>query len=172
MTEIRQKIDCLKNLKDDPENLLMINLLCRKLDFASKREYESKRDISKLPTISEFFDILEERCRVLATLAPTVNKGENFVPKKTVSHHSKTVKNNSPLVDLSENSSKCLFCKSAFHKIYQCSKFLACPNTEKIGYVKCNGMCYNCLGTRHTVSNCSSRGCSICSKRHQSHYFT
>lgn len=69
---IQQQMCALRNL-DMPISqwdMLLIPILCRKLDQMTHRAYQLDRDSTKLPTISEFVEFLEKRAIALEDSAP------------------------------------------------------------------------------------------------------
>lgn len=178
ITSIKQNVDSLKNLNAPVEHwdLILINILSRKLDFSTKREYQSSKNRKSLPTLKEFFEILEERCNVLSDLnSSTTTKEKQVKNYSTATHLSYNSPQTSP-AHSSQNTPahssqyipdiKCSYCNNTNHKIYKCNNFNALTHQEKTSFVRSKKMCFNCLGTRHTYNECTSRGCSICTKKH------
>ena len=99
----------------------------------------------------------KKRCLALENLSST----ESNQQKRKVSH----LANVSPEKSTSYNLS-CIFCKLNNHNIYKCTKVKALSNTEKRKFIQTKKLCFNCFGSKHTVEKCTSKGCSICQKRH------
>ncbi|XP_072400464.1 uncharacterized protein [Diabrotica undecimpunctata] len=165
VNDLKRHIDSLKILHVPIESwdYLLINIIIRKLDFATKRYYGERRDRDNTPSIVELFEILNERCNILADLTYTSDS------KREKSHG----KYNATSLHLNASATlpsrvyiKCNYCNDSAHKIYTCRKFSSLPHSEKYNFLKANHMCSNCLGTKHTHADCPSRTCSICSKKH------
>ena len=58
----------------------------------------------------------------------------------------------------------CVFCELSNHKSTDCHKVLDLAHRREI--VKRKKLCFNCMGFGHTASNCRSRGCRKCDRRH------
>lgn len=161
-------------------DIILINILSRKLDFASKRVYEEERqrDSNTFPTLKEFFDILERRCLILETM----HSGDSFSTKnldvKPKFSHKTTLLGNVKLDnEFQHQNSKpcnvhnikivCIFCKQTSHKIYTCAQFKNLNFKEKSQFVSANQLCFNCLGSKHVSNKCtSSQFCRVCSRKH------
>lgn len=164
VTNSKRNIESLQNLKVNTTQLyefLLIYLLQKKLDFGSRKLFEQERNIAELPTLDEFFEFLDKRCIILENLAgpdPRPNKKYDKVTLHT---------NNKP------NSLKsdffCVYCNNTGHRIYSCHRFIELPYFEKSKFVDSRKLCRNCLGTKHSLENCTSNHkCTHCHKEHHS----
>ncbi|TKS65758.1 hypothetical protein D9C73_028515 [Collichthys lucidus] len=64
------------------------------------------------------------------------------------------------------NMDSCVFCKGK-HKLEACETFKTKSNTEKIQYLKTQGMCFGCLRKGHMGKTCQNRmTCETCSLPH------
>lgn len=148
---------------------LTIFLLGKKIDFATRKAFESERDLTVLPTIEEFKEFLEKKCLILENLtgqeAPSTQKPLAFGNKgyKRTSLHTQSNSNNSNVPP------PCSYCKDSKHRIYVCQKFKGLSDADKQKFVQSQKLCYNCLGANHNITSCTStRTCLICSKKHHS----
>lgn len=171
ITNSKRNIESLKMSKCpvDTWNLILVNILCRKLDFGSKKAYEEERDRSQLPSLDEFFEILEKRCAVLETLGNHSTRNPKML-NDTNARNNFTNSNNksfskvSPVATLlsnvnsSENSSNEVHQKK-LHRIYTCDKFKVLNCQQKMNFVTSKDLCFNCLGNRHRANQCNSRKC-------------
>ncbi|XP_011883991.1 PREDICTED: uncharacterized protein LOC105571130 [Vollenhovia emeryi] len=67
-----------------------------------------------------------------------------------------------------ENYKRCVLCKES-HALYQCDQFLKKNQSQRREYIKRLNRCFNCLGTKHSASDCPSKfSCRVCQKRHHS----
>lgn len=178
ITCCKRSTESLKNLNCpvDHWDLLLLNILERKLDFGTRKAFESERDIKKLPTLKQFLAFLERRCVILENLSSSETVNQK-TPNLTLKQHSQTrlahFSGTNPILNpqinnqASPNINKvCIFCSQIGHRIYSCQKFKNLHHSEKLKYIHSKQMCTNCLGTKHTHDNCVSQGCTICSKRH------
>ncbi|XP_045459242.1 uncharacterized protein LOC123669695 [Melitaea cinxia] len=63
---------------------------------------------------------------------------------------------------------RCEYC-SEFHKLCFCKRFAKEPIETRRNFVKNNSICFNCLGSNHSVYNCKRDAtCRVCKKRHHS----
>lgn len=157
LSQIRQHLNSLRalNLPIDQWDLLLIYVLSRKLDFRTHQAFELERNSTELPKLIDFLTFLEKRCFALENVSTPDSK-----IKPRVTHFT-----NSPSSQ-STNTKKCIFCKLENHSIYTCSKFKECSDVQRKQFVQSNKLCFNCLGTRHNVAQCTSVGCRICFKKH------
>lgn len=181
ITSIKRNLDSLKNLKCPVEHwdLLLLNILERKLDFGTRKGFESERNLKKLPTLDEFFKFLEKRCMVLENLSSSEAHSQKPFqrhlgpPPNTSRSQQKCSYFSSDAQDPSSSQANqstgfkvCLFCSENGHRIYSCQRFKNLPHSEKLNFIHSKQMCTNCLGTKHSTTSCQSQGCSVCSKRH------
>ncbi|XP_072375254.1 uncharacterized protein [Diabrotica undecimpunctata] len=171
LTTVTKNMQLLKNLQFSSSELIdiiLVFLLQSKLDFSTRRLFETERNHTDITNLDAFLKFLEKRCIVLESL-------ENTNPRQTktvkVSHHaySNNTSEDSNKNNISNNLVSdfyCIYCKKQGHKIYKCQFFKNIQHDDKIKFVNSKGLCVNCLG-RHNSKNCSSKhGCTICKKRH------
>ncbi|KAJ8979111.1 hypothetical protein NQ317_014123 [Molorchus minor] len=155
--QIKQHINALEALEVKVYNnwdLLLIHILSSQLDRQLRNNYELERNQDTLPTLREFFEFLEKNNFSLG------NKG--FVAQaqvQTVSHHSQASSTNTRITN-------CTYCKGLNHSIYKCNKFLNLPVQEKRNFVYANKLCFNCFGSKHSVSQCTRDKCRTCGGKH------
>lgn len=178
VTTIKQNVESLKNLQVPVQywDLLLIYIFTQKLDFNTRKAYELEKDRTHLPTLDNLFSFLEKRCLALESLSLegiNANKNENKNGQRTsrsVSHHSTS--ENTPGNAFSSNSfnnKQCRYCKNTNHNLYNCLKFKNITPEEKKQFAVTNKLCFNCLGTKHSVDICTSEmNCRFCKKRHHS----
>ncbi|XP_066145931.1 uncharacterized protein [Euwallacea fornicatus] len=162
VTQVRCNIGALANfnVSERLADLIFIQILTQKLDFHLKRSFESERDNSEYPTLTEFIDFLEKKCKVLESLSTS-----DKTPKPRGSHY------HSHHISLDNrdqaNHFKCFLCKAQTHRIYACSKFLSLSPEERSKVVKNGRACINCLASGHWSINCKSAStCKTCHKKH------
>ena len=157
----KKLLESLKNLGYTESQLyefLIIYLFEKQLDPSTKRFYEQSKNLGDLPTLDHFFKFLEKRREVNENLSYV----DNTIQRKNTraSFH---VGNDS--LPSSSHNYNCICCKES-HKIYQCNKFKSFNLQDKQSFVKAHQLCFNCLGTKHRVTDCKSNGCSVCHKKH------
>lgn len=161
VTNANKNLEALKNLKYSHKQLwefLSIYLLSKKLDFGSRKAFESERKVDELPTLPEFIEFFEKRCTVLENLASTDTPPQRKPVKASTFHTS--------VVSQVPQNPSCLYCNDAYHRIYTCYKFKNLSVAERKQFVKENRLCSNCLGSKHSLTQCKTKGCALCSQRH------
>ena len=188
---IKQNVDSLKNqqIPVDQWDLILIYLFSQKLDFGTKKAYISERGSkmsstsqATLPKLEDFLNFLEKRCSVLEDLS------ENF-SNKNLSHGYSSITQRGTSGNKFQKFShyaqgnqqqeryhtthrgttlRCHCCQVPDHKIYTCPKFKNLSLKQKKEFVTQNGLCFNCLGSKHQVKDCTSQLCSLCGKKHHS----
>ncbi|CAH2092373.1 unnamed protein product [Euphydryas editha] len=163
--------DCLNALTNLGINvstwdIIVIHLLSIKLDSESRKQWELNVTMNvpsdSLPTFSQFKDFLTSRYRALEFIEPKhVNKQINSNIKSNIS-------NPKVLHTTGVTRLLCELCGEK-HKLSFCKKFgnLDCESRRE--FVTKNRICFNCLGSSHSVKFCQIPiSCKICKKRHHS----
>lgn len=156
IVKIKQHYNALAALEVPVQHwdLILVHIMSSRLDFHTHRVYELERDPLVLPTFKTFVNFLEKRCLALETLAP---ESKQKITAK--SYHLVSDGNTS-------NTGKCLCCDLNYHPIYRCNKFGKFTLVQKRDFVMKNRLCFNCLGSKHTVAQCKSDGCRVCNGKH------
>ncbi|XP_050515058.1 uncharacterized protein LOC126890245 [Diabrotica virgifera virgifera] len=169
LTQIKSHLAALANLDVSSQlaDLILINLFTQKLDYNTKRSFETERDIKKLPKLTEFLEFIERKCKVLENPvperphSPKQKQSSRFTSLNTVSNNMQYSNNNQYF--------KCFLCQNNSHKIYTCQEFLNMTEDERYQTVKVKKACLNCLASGHSVSTCTSTSnCAKCGRRHHS----
>lgn len=176
LNEIRKCSRSIKNLGQpiDQWDTLLIFMLEKKLDYATKRAWKNEIKVDQFPTMKQFLDFLVRRCKLIEPepdLGPknyskqvsVEGKGKN--DKRYVSV-SKTLFTSSS--HASDRNRVCIICKGNSHPIYLCTEFLSATLSERRNKVRSNNLCWNCLKQGHQAQNCLSRGCKKCNQKHNS----
>lgn len=160
LTNCKKQLSSLKNLNYPSEKLwefLLIYLLTKKLDFGTRKSFETERDLDELPNLENFLEFIEKRCLIF----------ENLSGMDRTANHRPRISSGASLVTLEKKMPACLHCNDKSHKIYTCLKFKGLPLEEKRAFVFSKKICFNCLGSKHMSSQCPNKtGCLICSQRH------
>lgn len=162
VTKIKKHVNALNALKVPTESwdIILVYVFSHKLDSETHKAYEFENKGLELPTLKVFLDFLEQRSLALERVAATAEKPRST---KMLSHVT-----NSTISETNTQRQNCLFCKFSNHSIYKCFKFVKLPVSERKSFVTKNKLCYNCLGSKHQLSQCLSRKCSICNGKHHS----
>lgn len=148
-------------------DIIVIHLLSLKLDPESRKQWElhvtTNVASDALPTFVQFKDFLTSRYRALEFI-------ETKVVNKPIPSSSKFSTNNKAKVLHATNVTKinCEFCGDE-HKLCFCKQFISQNYEKRHEFVKNNKICYNCLGSNHSVRFCQkATTCRICKKKHHS----
>ncbi|XP_050515916.1 uncharacterized protein LOC126890770 [Diabrotica virgifera virgifera] len=174
----KKTLDLVKNLKlsdHDTLDTLLVFLLEKKLDFQSRRAFESERDLTTLPSVDLFFEFLRKRYTILENL--NMFDGNS----KHDNNFTKNSDKSSPKINLHANVSDpntrnisstgkyCNYCNERSHSTYVCTKFLKLSPQERHRFVKSKSLCFNCLSSMHILSSCKSLSrCHHCGRDHHS----
>lgn len=176
-TTIQKNIQSLKNLNFSFEelwNVLLIFIFQKKLDYNTRKAFESERDHAEIPSLDTFLKFIEKRCIILESIDSSSPKTQR---KFTSTNHITTNKNENNLNypahsnnknDRANTSLTCSFCDKVGHRLYTCYSFKNLSYSDKMKFIKLNKLCQNCLG-KHSLDNCSStKKCSFCARSHNS----
>ena len=127
------------------------------------------------PTIKTFMDFIDRRIENTETLSNTTKRStptpdRHYSP--TSSNHSSgklkpREKNHPRAFHMKEvRTEVCPACDGA-HSIYQCTTFGAWTVDRRHSLVRRKHLCFNCLGSNHSIETCTSRRtCRECSQKH------
>lgn len=166
--------DCLSGLSNlgiDVSNwdIIVIHLLSLKLDPESRRQWElnvaTNLTSDDLPTFTQFKEYLTNRYRALEFLEP---KGANKTPSAYAKPSSSGSNKPQVLHVTKAPTLACEYCSEP-HKLCFCKKFASDDYIKRHEFVTNNRLCYNCLGSNHSVKFCQkATKCRICHRRHHS----
>ncbi|XP_074026866.1 uncharacterized protein [Leptinotarsa decemlineata] len=166
--ELNTNLKALKALKEPVEcwDRLLIYMLVIKIDNVSKckwKEFTISKGNDELPNMAEFKEFLSNRCQLLESMNSVDNN--NSYSRNSSKPFEKRKSDEKGSVNLSVITPSCELCKNT-HFIYNCKKLLALPTKSRYEEIKRLKLCTNCLRNNHFSKNCVSRGCKICSKKH------
>jgi hypothetical protein len=151
-------------------DVTLVAIISEKLDFVSKREWQSKLTTNLPPTWDQLKEFLEKRCETLETL--------HLMSNKSVSHDNNSKKVNPKVVaNVSTNKGKksnsdnnkiltCPCC-SQNHNLFHCAQFINLTVKDRINLVHSKHLCNNCFRDNHVASTCKSEyRCKICKESH------
>lgn len=161
---------------------LIVHILSQKLDCETHKDYiESLKQPRELPSLTEFFEFLENKftsleasrrkqdsnIRPLLPISSFPNKQlqykNNYFNKisANTAHNSKPT----PKAFYAASAGRCPNC-SGKHGIFNCDEFLRMPNEMKLKTVNNLHLCINCLYDHHGNKCHSLKTCSKCTKHH------
>ncbi|XP_072384547.1 uncharacterized protein [Diabrotica undecimpunctata] len=102
LTQIKSHLAALENLNISNQltDLILINIFTQKLDYNTKRSFETERNINKLPSLMEFLEFIERKCKILENLVPEYSHSpkqkqpSRFTSLNTVSNNLQYSSNN------------------------------------------------------------------------------
>ncbi|UYV66800.1 hypothetical protein LAZ67_4002883, partial [Cordylochernes scorpioides] len=132
---------------------MLIHFLRKKLDTPIRQQWELSYDNQELPSYQRFISFLAKQAQSsMNTMKDTTSK-ENL--NKRVNTY-----------NINVGFKNCLLCKLR-HKLNQCNEFRQMSIQDRIGYVKQNQLCSNCLRGNHYLENCKiTNRCFHCNKNH------
>lgn len=151
----------LKSLKQAVQHwdILLINILAKKVDVYTYRGFYLERNTKELPTLSQFIDFLEKRALAME------NTAEETQEPPPTNRSSKPIKSVSGAATAKSQQS-CKYCQQN-HRLFQCAKFKMCTVQERSDFVKNKNLCTLCLNEHK--GRCMLRlKCTVCHKRHNS----
>ncbi|XP_063921279.1 uncharacterized protein LOC135136082 [Zophobas morio] len=177
--ELRQLLDAVNNniaalkvleLPVDQWDALLIPIITEKLDYATKREWQTVLN-KEVPKYVDFNEFLEKRYQILealTTIKPQISN--NSKPTNTFKNNNNSNNNkygnNRSFSNHLVYKPTCSFCKKG-HSIYQCDDFLKRTVVERLNEISKLQMCENCLRTNHKAEQCKSKSlCKICREKH------
>lgn len=164
-------LSALSNLGIDVSNwdIIVIHLLSLKLDPESRRQWElnmaTNLTSDDLPTFTQFKEYLTTRYRALEFLEL---KGNNKLPSAYV-RPPLNCSNKPHVLHVTKTPTiACEYCSEP-HKLCFCRKFINDDYKKRHEFVTNSRLCYNCLGSNHSVKFCQkATKCRICQRRHHS----
>ncbi|UYV66842.1 hypothetical protein LAZ67_4003054 [Cordylochernes scorpioides] len=124
-----------------------------KLDTPIRQQWELSNDNQEMPSYQRFISFLEKQAQFLMNTMKDTTSKENL--NKRVNTY-----------NINVGFKNCLLCKLR-HKLNQCNEFRQMSIQNRIGYVKQNQLCFNCLRGNHSVENCKiTNRCFHCNRNH------
>lgn len=168
-------MNALKSLGIDIKSwdVLVIYIVSQRLDAESRKQWEGKvselvtAESEQLPTFTMFKDFLETKYHSLEFLDSKFGTPPVGQRQRTFTHNVKAGKAN-PIHMLHVTQVSCVCCKRDHH-IQNCKEFVNMDINCKRNFVQTHALCFNCLGSNHSVKHCKNyTSCQICKKRHHS----
>ncbi|XP_062703992.1 uncharacterized protein LOC134286395 [Aedes albopictus] len=144
------------------KDLLLLDILCSRLDPATRRSWEEFSSTKEKDTIKELTEFLQRKVKILGSL-----------PTKTSELRSETLqpKKNPPNLYSSYSTAQsisghCVAC-SENHLLYQCPAFQRMSIADRDQILRNNALCRNCFKRGHRAIDCPSRFvCRNCKGKH------
>ncbi|UYV63214.1 hypothetical protein LAZ67_2003462 [Cordylochernes scorpioides] len=139
--------------RNEMVDIMLIHFLQKKLDTPIRQQWELSYDNQELPSYQRFISFLAKQAQSLMNTMKDTTSKENL--NKRVNTY-----------NINVGFKKCLLCKLR-HKLNQCNEFRQMSIQNRIGYVKQNQLCSNCLRGNHSVENCKiTNRCFHCNRNH------
>ncbi|UYV77376.1 hypothetical protein LAZ67_15000774, partial [Cordylochernes scorpioides] len=139
--------------RNEMVDVMLIHFLQKKLDIPIRQQWELSYDNQELPSYQRFISFLEKQAQSLMNTMKD-NTSKEYLNKRVNTYN------------INVGFKNCLLCKLR-HKLNQCGEFRQMPIQNRIGYVKQNQLCSNCLRDNHSVENCKiTNRCFHCNKNH------
>ncbi|CAK9829641.1 hypothetical protein ANTRET_LOCUS6944, partial [Anthophora retusa] len=144
-------------------NALINSYLIKLLDFTTTDEWEKRTvDATARPTFHDLSKFIEQRAQyLLRRNISNASASGQFTDRAPKQGNAKIRLYAAHLVNTKH---ACLLCKGE-HALFQCSKLLAMPFSERHETAKLQA-CFNCLQLGHSISNCTRGTCRKCNKKH------
>lgn len=148
--------ECIELLKDMSGEQILLYLLMKKLPNETRKIYEQSRENpTEEQKLSEYFEFLHKRCRVLETIEGNSKKYEKKYNGGNYNANEKKF-----------DFEKCACCNEK-HPIFICTKFKSITVNERRDLVKQKALCLLCLKPKHQANECKfKKMCPHCNKRH------
>ncbi|UYV81292.1 hypothetical protein LAZ67_20000677 [Cordylochernes scorpioides] len=139
--------------RNEMVDIMLIHFLQKKLDTPIRQQWELSYDNQELPSYQRFISFLAKQAQSLMNTMKDTTSKENL--NKRVNTY-----------NINVGFKNCLLCKLR-HKLNQCNEFRQMSIQNRIGYVKQNQLCSNCLRGNHSVENCKiTNRCFHCNRNH------
>ncbi|GFV86431.1 uncharacterized protein TNCV_3371611 [Trichonephila clavipes] len=172
--EIREMIDCIKkNLRalkllnyeqNNLFNVFLLNIMLKKLDNESRKNFEPSLKAKDVPTFDEFIAFLEQRETILLSVDKNcIVETKTILRKPNLSFKTKT----NLLMNPSVENKSCIICKDkTSHAIFRCKKFLELNPEKRLDLVRLHKLCELCLRKNHKRMQCTSTYMCPCGNKH------
>lgn len=149
----------------DSWDALLFQLITSKLDRNTHKEWKRSLNGTQLPPIAEFWNFLKNRCHVLGSIAQDSSSQSSRNQSRPNNNRSNTSQKSQQALVTTQSKIECALCRKN-HGIFSCEKFTKMNPEARSATVKSLGLCYNCLRPNHMVSDCKSRTCKKCKRKH------
>lgn len=141
----------------DSWDTLLLHIVTSKLSLSLQKEWELTTKPDTLPTFNELTEFMQRRCQILESSNSKSSQQKLNIPTFRAKQGNKSC--------FVVQQPNCRLCNGN-HAVYQCQDLLKRPNDERYQKLRQAGLCFNCLKPGHTTTDCSSRKCKLCFKKH------
>lgn len=161
---VTKHLRSLKALGEDTDSWdrLIIYVMAEKFDDVTRRDWETYKYASTLPSMKDMNAYLKEKCEVLEKLEVTKAEKQRFQYQ-----HYKKGSSSSFVAGNNQYKRRCYYCNKE-HLLHSCDSFLKLSINDRILAAKELKLCLNCLRDNHASWHCKSRKCLKCRKPHNS----
>ncbi|XP_055589329.1 uncharacterized protein LOC129741616 [Uranotaenia lowii] len=153
-----QTLDQLVNA-DEYKDLLLLEILCTRLDPTTRRAWEEHTAGNDRDKISDLTQFIQKRISVLGSLPSKVSEGRPEYNRKPLGIRTSHSATQFP-------KGRCVAC-SDFHPLFMCQSFKRLSVSERDKMIRTNSLCRNCFRRGHVASECSSKYvCHNCKGKH------
>lgn len=152
-------------------DVIIIYIVSQRLDPDTRKQWESK--VSELVTLSDQLPSIDQFKEFLATkyhsleFLDTKPHTASGLRQRTFTPNVRNNKVN-PIHMLHITQMSCICCKREHH-LRSCKEFAIMDLSSKRNFVQNHGLCFNCLGSNHSVKHCrNATSCQLCNRRHHS----
>ncbi|XP_053687053.1 uncharacterized protein LOC128736588 [Sabethes cyaneus] len=164
--KIVKSLDQVTPQQTDYKDMLLVHLLCSRLDHTTRRGWEEFSSTKESDTIKDLTEFLQRRARILESvpIKPSEIKAEYTQPKRP--NKIATVKAYNASVQRPSTSGTCVSC-SDNHLLYQCPSFQRLSVSERDALLRSHSLCRNCFRRGHHAKECNSKfTCRQCKGKH------
>ncbi|XP_053685891.1 uncharacterized protein LOC128735430 [Sabethes cyaneus] len=164
--KIVKSLDQVTPQQMDYKDMLLVHLLCSRLDHTTRRGWEEFSSTKESDTIKDLTEFLQRRARILESVPtkPSEIKAEYTQPKRP--NKIATVKAYNASVQRPSTMGTCVSC-SDNHLLYQCPSFQRLSVSERDALLRSHSLCRNCFRRGHHAKECNSKfTCRQCKGKH------
>lgn len=121
---------------------------------------DSKRTKACYPSFGKFVDFLKEEADMACDPVTSLESLRTSERRPTTAPSAVRRDARAFLIESEENTSFCDFCKQNGHDLHSCGSFQDGPSTQRVDFVRGNGLCFGCLRRGHTSRTCRQQ--SVC----------
>ncbi|XP_071648512.1 uncharacterized protein [Temnothorax longispinosus] len=150
---------------------LIIYLIEKNLDNATRRRWEEHIEQRDGVTTSVMIEFLQRQCQLLRRAtsdSESVSKAKDDIREKDKTSKQRSLNSKAQgktTLSTITQERRCYLCQGQ-HLIYSCKQFLGLSVEDRIREIKRLRLCLNCLRNDHFSRDCRSGSCRECGERH------
>ena len=145
-------------------DVVLIELLASKLPSSSMRKWQGTLLNQEVPSYHRLMEFLKTRANGNQLLSKAKETKES-TPKH---HRHRQHLPHGRTYATTSRTPVCPTCDGP-HELRHCKVFKAKSAIERLQLVKMASLCTNCLGSKHSITQCTARSCHICEQRHHTY---